>query len=123
MRAVSRISGASINTVTKLLMDAGAACAEYHDEAVRDVRSKRVQADEIWSFTYAKQVNVEKAKNAPEGAGDTWMWTALDTDSKLVISWYVGPRELGSAYTSMTDVAERLHGRVQLTTDGLGAWA
>ena len=122
MRAISRITGASINTVTKLLMDAGAACAEYHDETVRDVRSKRVQADEIWSFTYAKQANVEKAKKAPEGAGDTWTWTALDADSKLIISWYVGPRDLGRAYTFMMDLAERLHGRVQLTTDGLGSY-
>ena len=122
MRAISRVTGASINTVTKLLMDAGAACAEYHDETVRDVRAKRVQADEIWSFTYAKQANVEKAKKAPEGAGDTWTWTALEADSKLIISWYVGPRDPGSADTFMMDLAERLHGRVQLTTDGLGSY-
>ena len=122
MRAISRIIGASINTVTKLLMDAGAACAEYHDETVRDVRAKRVQADEIWSFTYAKQANVEKAKNAAEGAGDTWTWTTLDADSKLIISWFVGPRDLGSAYTFMMDLAERLHVRVQITTDGLSSY-
>ncbi len=122
MRAISRITGASINTVTKLLMDAGAACAEYHDETVRDVRAKRVQADEIWSFTYAKQANVEKAKKAPTGAGDTWTWTALDADSKLIISWYVGPRDIGTAYTFLMDLAERPHGRVQLTTDGLSSY-
>ena len=86
MRAISRITGASINTVTKLLMEAGEACAEYHDETVRNVRSKRVQADEIWSFTYAKQANVKKAKKAPADAGDTWTWTALDADNKLIIS-------------------------------------
>ena len=69
-------------------MDAGEACAEYHDETVRNVRSKRVQADEIWSFTYAKQANVKKA---PADAGDTWAWTAIDADNKLIISWHVGP--------------------------------
>ena len=122
MRAVSRVADVSINTVTKLLADAGAACAEYHDETVRNVRAKRVQADEIWAFTYAKQKNVEKAKKAPEGAGDTWTWTAIDADNKLIISWHVGPRDLGSAYTFMMDLAERLAGRVQLTTDGLSSY-
>lgn len=72
MRAVSRLADVSINTVTKLLVDAGRVCAAFHDEHVRSVRSQRVQVDEIWSFTYAKQKNVETAKNAPEGAGDTW---------------------------------------------------
>ena len=122
LRAISRITGASINTITKLLEDAGRACAEYHDETVRDVRAKRVQADEIWAFTYAKQVNVKKAKKAPAGAGDTWTWTGLDADNKLVISWHVGARDLGNAYTFMMDLAERLHGRVQLTTDGLNSY-
>ena len=103
-------------------MDAGRACAAYHDTTVRNVRAKRVQADEIWSFTYAKQANVEKAKSAPDVAGDTWTWTALDADNKLIIAWHVGPRDLGSAYTFMMDLAERLHGRVQLTTDGLSSY-
>ena len=101
MRTISRITGASINTVTKLLMDVGEACAECHDQTVCDVRSKRVHVDEIWSFTYAKRVYVEKAKKAREGAGDTWTWTALDAESMLIISWYVGPRDMGSAYTFM----------------------
>ena len=122
LRAISRITGASINTITKLLEDAGNACAEYHDETVRNVRSKRVQADEIWSFTYAKQANVKKAKKAPADAGDTWTWTAIDADNKLIISWHVGPRDLGSAYTFMMDLAERLATRVQLTTDGLNSY-
>ena len=122
MRAVSRIEDVSINTVTKLLADAGMACAEYHDETVRNVRPKRVQADEIWSFTYAKQANVKKAKKAPADAGDTWTWTAIDADNKLIISWHVGPRDLGSAYTFMMDLAERLATRVQITTDGLQSY-
>ena len=122
LRAISRITGASINTITKLLEDAGNACAEYHDETVRDVRSKRVQVDEIWAFTYAKQANVKKAKKAPEGAGDTWTWTAIDADNKMIISWHVGGRDLGNAYTFMMDLAERLATRVQITSDGLVAY-
>src|SRR5688572_4732263 len=83
MRAVSRLADVSINTVSKLLADAGRVCAEFHDENVKGVKARRVQVDEIWSFTYAKQKNVARAKNAPENAGDTWTWTALDADSKL----------------------------------------
>ena len=122
IRATARTAEVSKNTVTKLLRDAGAACAQNHDETVRNVRAKRVQADEIWSFTYAKQANVKKAKKAPADAGDTWTWTALDADTKLIISWHIGPRDLGSAYTFMMDLAERLATRVQLTTDGLQSY-
>ena len=119
LRAISRTTGASINTISNILVDAGEACAAYHDETVRRVRSKRVQVDEIWSFTYAKAKNVKTAKAAPEGAGDTWTWTAIDADSKLVVSWFVGPRDAGSAYTFVHDMADRLASRVQLTSDGL----
>ena len=77
LRAISRTTGASINTISKLLVEAGEACLAYHDETVRQVRSKRVQIDEVWSFTYAKAKNVETAKAAPEGAGDTWTWTVM----------------------------------------------
>ncbi|MBJ3777553.1 DDE-type integrase/transposase/recombinase [Acuticoccus mangrovi] len=122
MRSISRMTGVSINTVTKLLVDAGTACAAYHDETVRGVAAKRVQCDEIWSFTYAKQKNVAGAKAAPEEAGDTWTWTALDADSKLIISYLVGGRDAGEAYEFMSDVADRLANRVQLTTDGHHAY-
>ena len=80
------MTGASKNTVIKLMIDAGNACAAYHDEHVRELTSKRIQVDEIWSFTYAKQKNVATAKAAPEGAGDTWTWTAIDADSKFIAS-------------------------------------
>ena len=119
MRSISRVVDVSINTVTKLLVDAGEVCASFHDEHVRGVKARRVQVDEIWSFTYAKQKNVETAKAAPEGAGDTWTWTGLDADSKLIVSWLVGPRDAGSAYTFVEDLAARLAGRIQLTSDGL----
>ena len=90
IRSISDITGSSANTISKLLIDAGKACSAYHDATVRNVNSKRVQVDEIWSFTYAKAKNVARAKAAPEYAGDTWTWTALDADSKLIISWLVG---------------------------------
>src|SRR5271155_26049 len=89
MRSVSRLADVSINTVAKLLADAGKFCAGYHDANVRGVKAKRVQVDEIWSFTYAKQKNVATAKAAPDGAGDTWTWTAIDADSKFIASWFV----------------------------------
>jgi lambda repressor-like predicted transcriptional regulator len=92
MRSVSRVCGVSINTVTKLLVDAGTACAAFHDEKVRNIAAKAVQCDEIWSFGYAKQKNVKFAKAPPEGAGDIWTWTAIDADSKLIVSWHVGDR-------------------------------
>ena len=119
MRSISRVTGASINTITKLLEAAGYACAAYHDEHVRGVKAKRVQVDEIWQFCYAKAKNVETAKAAPGGAGDTWTWTALDADSKLIVSWLLGDRDGQAAYNFMMDLAERLTSRVQLTSDGL----
>jgi len=122
MRSISRVVGVSINTVTKILIDAGEACVAYHDEHVRDVRATRVQCDEIWSFCYAKQKNVAAAKAAPEDAGDVWTWTALDADSKLIISYLVGGRDSEYAIESMDDVASRLTNRVQMTTDGHKAY-
>lgn len=122
MRSISRIVDVSINTVSALLVEAGIACAEHHDRAVRGVKAKRIQADEIWSFCYAKQKNVETAKAAPEEAGDVWTWTALDADSKLIVSYLIGGRDAGCANEFMQDVASRVAGRVQLTTDGHRAY-
>jgi len=118
LRAASRLIGCSLNTVTKLLVDVGAACEAYHDEHVRNLTCKRVQCDEIWSFTYSKAKNVATAKNAPENAGDTWTWVGIDADSKLAVSWLVGGRDAEYANAFMQDVADRLANRVQLTTDG-----
>lgn len=122
MRSISRVVGVSINTVTKMLVDAGEACGAYHDEHVRNVESRRVQCDEIWSFCYAKQKNVAKAKAAPQVAGDVWTWTALDADSKLIVSYLVGGRDSEYAIEFMDDVAGRLANRVQMTTDGHKAY-
>lgn len=122
MRSISRVADVSINTVSKLLAEAGEACLAVHDELVRGVQASRVQCDEIWSFCYAKEKNVAKAKAAPTGSGDVWTWTALDADSKLMISYVVGSRdqEYGSAF--MLDLQSRLADRIQLSTDGHGAY-
>ena len=122
MRSISRTTGVSINTVTKLLVDAGRACAAYHDETVRNVKSHRVQCDEIWSFCYAKDKNVPVAKAAPKGAGDVWTWTAIDSDSKMILSYEVGDRSSATAIEFMDDLRGRLVNRVQLTTDGHKAY-
>jgi IS1 family transposase len=119
MRAVTRATGASKNTVAKLLNDAGRALGEFQDAAFRDLNCKRVQVDEIWSFTYAKERNVPLAKKAPEGAGDTWTWTAIDADTKLVFSTLIGPRDSDSAIYFMEDIKARVADRIQLTSDGL----
>jgi len=122
LRSISRVCDVSINTVSKLLEDAGEVCAVFHDEHVRRVKAKRVQVDEIWSFTYAKEKNVAVAKTAPEGSGDTWTWTALEADTKLIVSFFVGDRDGDCAKWFMNDVASRLTGRVQLTSDGHKAY-
>jgi IS1 family transposase len=122
LRSISRVCDVSINTVTKLLVDAGRICAVFHDEKVRDVKARRVQVDEIWSFTYAKQKNVAKAKAAPPEASDTWTWTAIEADSKLIISWLVGGRDGDYAMGLMDDLRSRLANRVQLTSDGHKAY-
>ena len=122
MRSISRIVDVSINTVSKLLVEAGEACLTIHNETVRDVKASRIQCDEIWSFCHAKQKNVATAKAAPEGAGDVWTWTAIDADTKLMVSYFVGDRGGESAMILMDDLRARLSNRVQLTTDGHRAY-
>jgi IS1 family transposase len=122
MRSISRVADVSINTVYKLLAAAGPVCERFHDETVRNVASKRVQCDEAWAFCYAKQKNVSTAKAAPEGAGDVWTWTALDSDSKLILTWTVGGRDASYALELMDDLRTRLANRVQLTADGHRAY-
>jgi len=118
MRAVARMTDVSLNTVSKLLMDVGTACAIYQNEVLRDLPCKRIQADEIWSFCYAKSKNVPSDLRGTLGYGDVWTWVAMCADSKLVVSWLVGWRDSGFAHAFMHDVAGRLSHRIQLTTDG-----
>ena len=122
MRSISRVADVLINTVTKPLIDAGTACAAYHDQHVRNVKSVRIQCDEIWSFCAAKARNVATMKSAIEGAGDVWTWTALDADSKLIVSYLSGGRDADYALALMDDLKSRLVNRVQLTTDGHRAY-
>ncbi len=118
VRATARTAEVSKNTVSKLLIEAGKACAEYQAKAFQDLPCKRLQVDEIWSFVYAKQKNVPRAKAAPQDAGDVWTWTAICADTKLVPVWRVGDRSGDTAKELMLDLAPRLANRVQLTTDG-----
>ena len=119
MRSISRVVGVSMNTIVKLLQDAGESALEYHDGHVQELSTKRVECDEIWSFCYSKQKNAPKITGEPEYAGDVWTWTALDSDSKLLIAWLVSTgRDSDFAIELMDDVRNRLSNRVQLTTDG-----
>lgn len=118
LRATSRLADVSFNTVAKLFVDAGRACAAYQDQTLRNLRCKRLQLDEIWSFVYAKAKNVPSAKSAPPSAGDVWTWVAIDADTKLVPSWHIGSRDSYIAQVFVRDLALRLASRVQITTDG-----
>jgi IS1 family transposase len=118
IRAITRLIGASKNTVVRLLVDAGRACGEYQDRALRNLPCKRVQLDEIWSFVYSKQDNVKHAKSATSNAGDAWTWTAICADTKLLISTLVGQRNTDYALLFVDDLRSRLAGRVQVTSDG-----
>lgn len=118
IRGIARLVDVSPVTVLRYLELAGLACAAFHDDKVRGVKARRVECDEIWSFNYCKRANLATAKAAPEGAGDCWTWTALDADSKLIISYLVGGRDAEWAGEFMQDVADRVANRIQLTTDG-----
>ena len=118
IRATVRMTGVAKNTITKLLAEVGAACSEYQDKVFRNLKCKRIQCDEIWSFCYSKQKNVPADKKGELGYGDVWTWTAIDADTKLVPSWLVGWRDADYANEFMADLASRLSNRVQLTTDG-----
>lgn len=118
IRATVRMTGIAKNTVAKLLVDLGRVCSEYQDKHLRNLKCRHVQCDEIWSFCYAKQKNVPPELRKKHGYGDVWTWTALDADTKLVLSWLVGLRDAGYAHEFMRDVAARITSRIQLTTDG-----
>src|SRR5260370_2320617 len=118
IRAIVRMAGVGKNTVVRLLEDAGEAFLDYHDRNMRDIKAQRVQCDEIWSFAYAKQKNVAKAKRKDLAYGDLWTWGALDADTKLAISYLVGGRDSDYAMALMDDLRQRVTTRMQLTTDG-----
>jgi len=118
LRSVTRITGKSINTVSKLLVDAGRCFSEYQDRVMVNLRCQRIQVDEIWAFCYAKQKNVPEDKKGQIGYGDIWTWVAMDPETKLVPSWFVGLRDLEHAYAFIADLKDRLANRVQLTSDG-----
>jgi IS1 family transposase len=122
LRAASRLADCSINTVTKLLVDVGIACEKYHNENVKNVPSKRIQCDEIWSFVYSKEKKASAEDKAAGTAGDCWTWTALDADTKLMVTWQIGRRDSETGIPFMRDLASRLRDRIQLTTDAFAPY-
>ena len=119
IRSTVRMTGVAKNTVARLLVDVGAVCSDYQHRVMRKLPCKRIQCDEIWSFCYAKQKNVPEDKRDQFGYGDVWTWTAIDADTKLVPTWFIGNRDAESARLFIKDLAPPLDSRVQLTTDGL----
>lgn len=122
IRAISRMTGVARNTISSLALAAGAVCAKYQDKVLINLNSTKIQCDEIWQYIYCKDANVPAAMKDQFGIGSVWTWVAIDSDSKLICSWMVGPRDAKSAYLFMQDLAPRLLNRVQLTTDGLQAY-
>ena len=122
MQSITRLTGVSKNTAAKLLKDAGEACIAYHDEHVRNLKAKRIQCDEIWSFCGMKEKNVPRGRRGSFGIGDVYTWTAIDSESKLIASYLVGKRDASYAKAFIDDLAERLASRVQITTDGHKAY-
>jgi IS1 family transposase len=122
MRAVSRIADVSINTVTKLLIDAGSAAEAFHDLTVRGLTVNQLQCDEIWAFCQAKRINVSSMKKPSLQAGDVWTFTALDSETKLIVSWFSGDRDYRNTRTFLNDTASRIVSAVQISTDGMGAY-
>ena len=122
LRSISRLVGVSTNTVSRLLFDCGSAGRTHHAAVVRGLRDRRVELDELWTFLYARAHNVPRAKAPPPEAGDLWTWTALDPDSRLILSWEVGDRGVETARALLRDLALRVEGRVQVTTDGHTAY-
>jgi IS1 family transposase len=118
MRSIERVVGVSINTVSKLLIEAGQTAERFHDETVRGLTTAQLQCDEIWSFCYAKKLNIPKLKGEPEFAGDIWTFTALDRASKMIVSWVAADRSYDSALRLMNDASDRIPGDLQISTDG-----
>jgi IS1 family transposase len=122
MRSITRLVDCSINTVTKLLIDVGTACNIYQDQALRNLKCKRIQCDEIWAFCSMKERNVPAEHRGEYGYGDVYTWTGIDADTKLMVSYMVGKRDAEYAHAFMHDLASRISNRVQLTTDGHRAY-
>ena len=122
IRSITRMTGVCQEAITKLLCDLGKACADHHNATIRGIRSRHIQCDEVWSFCYAKAKNVPVQKHGT-GAGDVWLWTGIDADTKLILSYLCGGRDADWATQFMEDLASRVATRIQITTDGLKAYA
>jgi transposase-like protein len=120
--SMMRMTGVAKTTILRLVVQFGEVCQKFHDERVKELKTRRIQMDEVWAFVGSKEKNTSPLKKAEMKWGDAWTWTAIDADSKLMIAWLVGPRHAGSANAIMSDVAWRMPNRVQITTDGHGAY-
>ena len=118
LRSTVRLTGVAKKTVSRILVEVGEACAVYHDRIMRNLPCKVLQVDEVWSFTYCKQINIPEHLKGQEGVGDTWTWIAIDADTKLIPAWHVGLRDAKDAHWFIHDLKNRLANRVQLTSDG-----
>ncbi len=118
VRSTVRLTGVAKDTVLKLLGMVGEACLEYQDNVLHNLPCKRLECDEIWSFCYAKDKNLPDHMKGQPGVGSLWTWTAMDAESKLMVSWRLGARDAANAHAFMADVSSRLANRVQMTTDG-----
>jgi len=123
IRSTVRITGAAKNTITKLVVDLGEACAAYQHDTLVDLKCRTIECDEIWNFCYAKAKNVPEQHKGKFGYGDVWTWIAIDADTKLVPAWFVGNRTAEDGFLFMMDLRTRLKYRPQITTDGLAAYA
>lgn len=123
IRATVRMTGVAKKTVMRVLREVGEVCQQYQDLVFRSLRCRRIQLDELWGFNYCKQKNLtpEIVDRVP-GAGDVWLWIAIDAETKLVPAWKLGDRDARTAIEFVQDLAERLSNRVQLTTDGHRAY-
>lgn len=118
IRSTVRLTGVAKGTILGLLAEAGEAALEYQDVMLRNLPCKRIECDEIWAFCYSKQKNVPESMRGTPGVGDIWTWTAMEAETKLMVSWRLGARDAANAHAFMSDVSDRLANRVQMTTDG-----
>lgn len=118
IRSTVRLTGVAKDTVLKLLAQVGEVCLDYQDQVLRNLKCKRIECDEIWTYCYAKDKNLPASMRGEPGVGSLWTWTALDAESKLIVSWRLGARDAANANAFMQDIAERVSNRFQLTTDG-----
>ena len=118
IRATTRITGVAKNTIQKLTRELAESVTQYQDNVLRNLNCQRIHCDEVWCFCYAKDKNLPEEMRGMQGVGSICTWTAIDADTKLLLSWRQGARDAANAHAFIRDIQERLAHKVQLTTDG-----